>query len=386
MKKVLVIGAGIGGLTSALALKQLGFEVEVFERAAELKEVGAGIGLSASAMRVLKHLGVMEAVVQRGAVIKWAASYAANGKALGRMRMDGTDTPSVCLHRADLQEVLFRAAPAGKVHLGREFVRLEVKPDGVTACFADGSSASGDCLVGVDGLRSRVRAEMIGGAAPVYRGYQCWRGFISESALRDARCEVPKDILSETFGRGLRVGIVPLGRRGAAWWCTANEPETATDEPEGAKSKLLKYFSGWHAPVPQLFAATDPKTIIKTGIYDREPSRRWGDGPWTLLGDAAHPTTPNMGQGGCMAIEDAAVLARCLANDARADAALRSYERMRYARTARITRISRYYGVMAQWQNPMMAWLRNVLLRQASGSRAESGYAKFVSYDACQDS
>ena len=130
-----------------------------------------------------------------------------------------------------------------------------------------------------------------------------------------------------------------------------------------------------------LIGATDPTTIIKTGIYDRRPVKTWSKGCCTLLGDAAHPTTPNMGQGGCMAIEDAVVLARCLSNYSNAAMAFRVYERLRYARTARITTLSRYYGVIGQWENPGAVWFRNTLFRLGSGKAATKGYIKFVSYD-----
>jgi 2-polyprenyl-6-methoxyphenol hydroxylase-like FAD-dependent oxidoreductase len=144
----------------------------------------------------------------------------------------------------------------------------------------------------------------------------------------------------------------------------------------------MHWMAKWHRPIPDLLSATDPKVIIKTGIYDRRPKRRWSEGCATLLGDAAHPTTPNMGQGGCLAIEDAAVLARCMAEHADVTTAYRIYERLRYARTARVTNISRYYGVVGQWSNPVAAWFRSALFYLGSGKGAAKNYAKFVAYDA----
>ena len=177
------------------------------------------------------------------------------------------------------------------------------------------------------------------------------------------------------------MGVVPIGSRRTAWWCTANEPEFVNDGPEGAKSKLLRFVDNWHQPIPDLIRGTGPATVIKTGMYDRRPVKKWSRGRVTLLGDAAHPTTPNMGQGGCMAIEDAVVFARALSNHSEPVKAFHVYERLRYARTARITNISRYYGVMGQWKNPAAAWARNALLRLVSGKSAAKGYLKFVGYD-----
>ena len=370
--KILIVGAGIGGLTAAIALRQAGFGVEVFERAPELKEIGAGIGLSANAVRVLKRLGLMQQVIDRGAVIEAAASYNSRGDTIGRLPTNLTDVPSVCLHRADLQQALSSALPPDCVHLGDQFVNFENTGARVMAHFASGRAASGDALIGADGLRSRVRTQLIGDGEPVYRGYQCWRGV----------CHLPaSELLTETFGLGVRVGLVPIGRRGTAWWCTANEAELANDEPDGAKSKLLRWVGNWHQPIPNVIGGTDATAIIKTAMYDRRPVKTWSKGCCTLLGDAAHPTTPNMAQGGCMAIEDAVVLARCLSHYSDPAIACRVYERLCYARTAGITNISRYYGVIGQWKNPGAVWFRNTLFRLWPKKAAAKGYVKFIGYD-----
>lgn len=234
--QIIIVGAGIGGLTTAIALRQAGFGVKVFERAAEVKEIGAGLGLSANAVRVLKHLGLMQPIIDRGMVITAAVTYDSKGNRLGRMPINLADIPSVCLHRADLRQALFSALSADCVHLGEQLVDFNQTGQRVTAHFASGRTASGDALIGADGLRSIVRAQLLGDGEPVYRGYQCWRGV----------CEQPiGEELTETLGLGVRVGVVPIGSRGAAWWCTANEDERANDEPDGAKSKLLRWLANW---------------------------------------------------------------------------------------------------------------------------------------------
>jgi 2-polyprenyl-6-methoxyphenol hydroxylase-like FAD-dependent oxidoreductase len=369
---MVIVGAGIGGLTVAIALRQVGFTVEVFERATELKEIGAGIALSANAIRALNPLGLLPPIVDRGTVIEAVVSRICGGDTIGRLPTNLTDVPSVCLHRADLQQALFAALPPDCVHFGEQFLNFETTGDGVLAHFASGRMASGDALIGADGLRSRVRTQLIGDGEPVYRGYQCWRGV----------CHFPTTkLLTETFGLGVRVGLVPIGRRGTAWWCTANEAAFAKDEVNGAKAKLLRWVGNWHPPIANVIGATDTTAIVKTAIYDRRPVKTWSRGCCTLLGDAAHPTTPNMGQGGCMAIEDGIVLARCLSHYSDAARAFRVYERLRYGRTAKITILSRYYGAMGQWTNPGAAWLRSMLLRLGSGKASAKGYVKFVSYD-----
>jgi 2-polyprenyl-6-methoxyphenol hydroxylase-like FAD-dependent oxidoreductase len=370
--KILIIGAGIGGLTAAIALRQAGFATDVFERAAELREVGAGIALSPNAMRALNYLGVMESVVERSTVLDAVTSYTSRGTIIGSLSTKQTDLPSVSLHRAELQRVLASALPSDCVHPGEELVSIENSDSEVTAYFASGHSVSGDVLIGADGLRSRARAQLIGDGKPIYRGYQCWRGVCPHP---------PGSVLTETFGLGVRVGVVPIGPRGTAWWCTANEAESASDDPEGAKVKLLRWLGNWHQPIPAVIAATDPAAIIKTAIYDRASVKKWSNGRCTLLGDAAHPTTPNMGQGGCMAIEDAIVLTRCLSHYGDPAAAFQAYERLRYPRTTTVTRISRHYGSIGQWERPLAGWFRETLLRLGSGKGATKGYLKFVNYD-----
>jgi 2-polyprenyl-6-methoxyphenol hydroxylase-like FAD-dependent oxidoreductase len=372
--KILIIGAGIGGLTAAIALRQAGFETEVFERAANLREVGAGIALSPNAMRVLNHLGLTKAVVDRGTVIEAAVTYDSTGEPIARLAAKA-DLPTVCLHRAELQKVLASAVPSGCLHLGEELVSIENSADAVKAHFASGHSVSRDVLIGADGLRSRVRAELVGDGKPIYRGYQCWRGVCPHPA---------GNVLTETFGLGVRMGVVPIGARGTAWWFTANEAESARDDSEGAKAKLLRWVGNWHHPIPAVIAGTDPSAIIKTPIYDRAPVKRWSHGRCTLLGDAAHPTTPNMGQGGCMAIEDAIVLTRCLSHHGDPGAAFQAYERLRYPRTTTVTKISRYYGLVGQWENRVAAWFRKTLLGMGSGKAGTRGYWKFVNYDAAE--
>lgn len=370
--KVIVIGAGIGGLTTAIALRIAGHEVEVFERAEALQEVGAGIGLWANAVRVLNRLGVMRQVVDRGAVIKEVVSYRWDGDVLGRMSISATDVPNICLHRADLQEALLSVQPCGSVHVNEEFVRFERGDGLVTAHFARGRSESGHALIGADGLRSRVRAQLLEDGEPVFRGYHCWRGV----------CDYPAtERLTESFGRGLRLGLVPIGRRGTAWWCTANAAPSEDRDPARIKSQLLEWFGAWHHPIPEVLGRTDPAAIIQTPICDRPPVAVWSKGACTLLGDAAHPTTPNLGQGGCMAIEDAAVLARCATAYPDLPTAFRRYEQVRFARTARVTTLSRYSGVLGQWENPALVWLRNGAIRLTPSRVLSRSQERFILYD-----
>lgn len=371
----LVVGGGIGGLSAAIALSRAGIAAQVFERAPELREVGAGISLWPNATRVLKQWGVLDELAARGHVFTRGEIRAQDGRLLSTLNVPASDAPALLVHRADLHAVLMDALPAWAVHTGAAFRAFREIPDGVQADFGAAGKAEGALLIGADGLWSAVRGHVRGAERPVYRGYPVWRGVAETGSV-----EWP--LLTETLGYGQRFGIVPIGGGRVAWWAAANEPENAPDEASGRKGSLLRRFRDWHAPIPQLIGATPESDILKNGTYDRPPVRRWGRGRVTLLGDAAHPTTPNLGQGACMAIEDAAVLAACLARDGDVPSALRAYESRRYRRTAYITRQSLQYGRVGQWHRPAAVRLREQIFRLTPAAFTDLTLRRMIGYAA----
>jgi 2-polyprenyl-6-methoxyphenol hydroxylase-like FAD-dependent oxidoreductase len=363
LAKVVVAGGGIGGLTAAIALRRAGFEVSVFERAAELGEVGAGLLLAANAQNALAKLGLANAVARLGTpasageIRSWRGQVLASIPAAELEKKIGT--PSAAVHRADLQALLVREVGEGTLRLGAEVESFEQDESGVRVKFADGGHESANVLVGADGLRSRIRAGLFGPEEPRYAGYTAWRTVVE-----------PKEVLLslgagfESWGRGARFGCAHIGDGRVYWFATANAPEGEKDGPPvslaGPKATLLRLFSGWHRPVANLVQAAEEGTILRTDIYDREPlGEHWGEGRVTLLGDAAHPMTPNLGQGACQAIEDAVVLARCLGERGATAESLRSYERLRSDRVAMVVRRSRRVGMVGQVKNPAICWLRD---------------------------
>jgi 2-polyprenyl-6-methoxyphenol hydroxylase-like FAD-dependent oxidoreductase len=362
MKTALIIGGGIGGLAAGVALRRIGYQVRVCERAGEWREVGAGLLLAPNALKALQYLDLSAAVEAAGIPLERAEIRTRRGDLLTAMPAGAigkrVGAPTVCLHRADLLALLAGALDPEVLRLGRECTGVEQEGTRVTARFAGGPEEQGDFLIGADGLRSVVR-EHVPGMKPLrYAGYTAWRGI--------AACERPGFAAAtacETWGCGLRFGFVPTDRRRVYWYATMNAPEGAHD-PEGRrKQELLKRFARWHDPIPTLIEATEEATILRNDVYDREPARQWGQGRITLLGDAAHPTTPNLGQGACQALEDAVVLARCLAAGADTPAALRAYEAERMPRTRRIVQQSRRIGSIGQWENPWACGLRDLLTR-----------------------
>jgi 2-polyprenyl-6-methoxyphenol hydroxylase-like FAD-dependent oxidoreductase len=348
MVQIAIIGGGIGGLTAALTLRQYGFESQVFEQAPALLDVGAAIALWPNAMRVLEHLHLADQILAKAGVmreIRWSDQH---GRLINRVSIsEDCKPPAVALHRADLQNTLLHAIPEASIHLGNILVDQKQRGDKMIAAFANGSTFEADFLIGADGIHSRVRSQLLNDGDPIHRGYTVWRG-ISPSIPS----AIPPETAIELHGTGKRFGLGPVGRGRLGWWATANTDNT---------DDLSDLFAGWYTPVLELIAATPPESILKTGAFDRESIKTWGSGRMTLLGDAIHPTTPNLGQGGCLAMEDALVLARCFEKYGVVEEALRSYERCRYRRTATLTRYSRLYGTVGQWEN---VWAR--VLRRSS--------------------
>lgn len=375
--RIVIVGGGIGGLSAALALRREGFEPSVYEQAPALLEVGAAIAVWPNAFRVLERWGLDGAVLTRAGRIGRARWLGRDGAAYKNFQFPETGSPAVALHRADLQATLRQALPGGSLHLGKTFEGFVEEGSEVRARFADGTEAACDVLVGADGLHSRVRARLLGGAEPVYRGYSVWRGVarLEHAALR------PGTAL-EVYGEGRRFGVGPVGLGRTGWWATANEAEGTTETPAEHAPKLSRLFEGWCAPVNELIEATPSASILRNAAYDRPAAPVWGRGGVTLLGDAVHPMTPNLGQGGCMAVEDAAVLARCLAKYDDAHAALRAYESRRRSRAARVARYSRLYGAVGQWQGRAASRLRARLLSSLPESAGRKLLTLIFAYDA----
>ncbi|ULL18591.1 2-polyprenyl-6-methoxyphenol hydroxylase [Paenibacillus sp. H1-7] len=367
-KKALIIGAGIGGLCAGLALQNIGWHVTIFEKEPGLAESGAGIVLAANAMKVLEKLGAADKVRESGKAVGKAEIRRWDGAMLTelpvREQAERYGTPSYLIHRALLQELLYELVKSrgADLQFDRKLERWEQHGDKVTAAFADGSSHSGKVLIGADGLRSTVRERLFGTEPLRYSGFTALRGIAD---YRDERYPMVDGGGFEAWGPGKRFGFSHLGQGRVFWFAAVNAPAGIAVPPGERKRQALDAFRGWYEPIGDVIAATKEDVILAHDIYDRKPLTTWHQGLAALLGDAAHPMLPNLGQGGAQAMEDAWTLAQCLvqAGDGDVSDGLLAYERLRIPRTTRVIRQSRQMGRMVQLENPLLIAMRNGMLR-----------------------
>jgi len=391
MTRVAIIGGGIGGLTAALALIQAGAEVHVYEAAAELREIGAGVALHPNAMRVLRAAGVEDAVRAAGGRSPWAATRdGITGRVIARTsrarQAAELGIEGATAHRADLLDALSRALPPGIVSLGKRCASVRNDSATAVATFEDSSTAEADVVVGADGIHSAVRASLFGPDAPRFTGKICYRSVIpaTDAAVIDEA--VAEN--SQWLGPHGTIVLYPMrgtdlinvvchydddGYRHESW---------VTQCP---RAEVLARYAGWHESLLRLFAAG--QTWYKWALYDREPIPRWTRGRVTLLGDAAHPMLPYLGQGACQALEDAAVLATALrAEPGDPVAALARYEQTRQPRASRVVLTARERGQSNHLPSRWAAFRRDaaIAVRRRLNRRDLDGRgaAWIASYDA----
>ncbi len=373
---VIIIGAGIGGLAAALALKRANFEARVFECAETLQEVGAGLTLWANAVKALHTLGLEHLTrssynLADGNIYNWQGQRLSSLPAAKMKRRFGAN--SVAVHRADLQAALLAAVGPENIALGQACSSFEQDEHGVTAHLANGQQVRGCALIGADGIHSAIRTQMFGAKKLRYAGYTAWRGVTTPPAVEMR--------VGEYWGRGRHFGLVPLTQERFYWFATRNARESEAESPAGRKHEVLALFAHWYASIPALIEATPASAILHNDIYDTLPLPCWSQGRVTLLGDAAHPMTPNLGQGACQSLEDALVLAQSLEQAENICVAFQLYQARRIPRTTQITQRSWSIGRIAQWHNPLACWLRDTGLRLSPPAFQLSVFEAAVKYE-----
>lgn len=379
---VIIIGGGIGGLAAAIGLQEVGFDVEVYEQARELREVGAGLAVAWNGLRALNVLGGHEAAVRAGATLTAFETRTPDGRVLSKPKHSNaiptdSDMPGlIALHRADLQQILRDRVADDNIYLDHECVGVEEDGGQVTAQFASGKEVTGDLLVGADGIHSGVRSSLHGEEDPRFSGTGIWR-----AVTRFDHPMATNDRLSQTLGKGQRFVAAHIGD-GRVYWIVSERVQQDLDRPTAdSKEQIARAFDDWHEPIPTLIEATPQEALIWDEAADRTLLDEWGRGRITLLGDAAHLALPYAGQGASQAMEDAVWLARCLDRQPDMTAALRSYEAQRQDRTAMIVRMGRRMARTLHLRNPIAVTARNMMFKYAPDSLFERAFTRMTATD-----
>jgi salicylate hydroxylase len=392
--KVTIVGAGIGGLTAAVAMNRRGVEVQIFEQSPQIGEIGAGVSLSPNAIKAYRALGIGPQLDEIGfesdhqVVRLWNSGDIVSKVYRKGIYQEEFGAPYLSMHRADLVDVLRRQLPEGAFCLGARCVEARTAGNTAVSIFDDGTSVESDLIVGADGIRSAVRKSLFGEQSPRFTGSVCWRGLVPLDRL-------PKGLISTdlTLYMGPRSHVIHFMVRGGTVVNFVAHVETDSwigDSwtQESDRAEALSAFDGWHNPLLQLLEASD--RYFKWALYDREPLDRWSKGRVTLLGDSAHAMLPHIGQGACMAIEDGYALGALLAqlpNDI--PAALEQYERIRLPRTKHAVLEARARGremhLTSRWAQ-LKRNIKFVFQQQFGGDKTGLKLSEFYAYDVAKES
>lgn len=370
-ERVIIVGAGVAGITAGIALGRVGIDATVYEASTEVREIGSGLGVQYGAMKALRLIGLEDKVRAIGEPLTAMVWTTWNGKPLATIphlpikEKLGAQTHNV--HRGEFLSLLVEEFGRDRIEVGARFEGFDEDADGVTVHFEGGRTERGAVLVGADGSRSRVRSHSLGAGDPRPTNVVVWRAMPNfEHPL------LPIGVLRQVYGPGTMFAMIPGTKQRVFWFAAGLVSEFGSEPPTGVKDEALKTWGDWADPIPELLRATDESAITRTLVYDRPPADHWGTGRSTLAGDAAHPMAPTLGQGASTGIEDGVALAYylaeggSLADGAAVRSALEGYEAERIARTTPLVKFAHRFAPIVHAKNPVSMRLRDLFFRATS--------------------
>lgn len=353
--EISIIGAGIAGLTTALFLERQGYTVNIYERATKLEAVGAGITLAHNAMQVFENLGIAHQLKKEGHLIEQftiATEKLDTIQSIQTQRYDELfQTSTVAIARARLQNTLLNSLEKTSIHLGYQLQKLHQNSEQVHLRFNNGFEVSTSMVIAADGIRSITRSLIAPNATIRTTSQYCWRGI--------ANFDIPSNYvhkLHECWGGTYRFGFVPIDKNQVYWFAVTSEAQRVQNTLH--PTSLLTAYANFHPLVTELITHTPKSKIHGAAITDLPQGTPWYQGRVCCIGDAAHATTPNMGQGACQAIEDAYLLSTLISEQPHASV-FNTFQKLRTDKVRRVIQQSYRIGTVAHWKSPVLKHLRN---------------------------
>jgi len=366
--KITIIGAGIGGLTTAIALKQKGFDIEIFESSTGFKKAGSGINLAINAMQVYKRLGLYKKIEKAGSFTNVMNVTDKDLNIISSVQLEKAtqqfNTKTFAIHRAILHQILLDKLQGVSIVFNKKLSTLTQKNNKVQLIFEDRTKHIASIVIGADGIHSATRKALFCNTSLRIAKQVCWRGITT--------IKLPNSFnytLHEAWGKGSRFGFVHVAKDTVYWFALCNYKNNY--KAEYSDSNIISYFSDYHPTIKNIISSTPKDTLIVGEIADLKPIDKWYSNKVCLVGDAAHATTPNMGQGACQAIESAYVLAQCLSTENDVTQAFEKYQNIRKKIAINVVKTSWSIGKIAQLNNTFLIFLRNTVIKMMSKKMME---------------
>jgi 2-polyprenyl-6-methoxyphenol hydroxylase-like FAD-dependent oxidoreductase len=365
-EKLVIVGGGISGIATALALKKVGLTVSIYEKKSQNSLVGSGIILSGNVIATLDYLDVLAPVLSQGITSDRFLILDHHGKPITTIQSKQKYPLFIFIHRNELIDILFEALTDKHIYYDKRLVFFTTDHKKSQLYFEDGTIVKTDYLLGCDGVHSMVRTQLFPNKQLRYAGYTCWKGIVEQPP------EFYTTVPSETWGPKGRFGIIPLSKNRFYWYALKNAEPNNLQHKTWKTKDIVSNFADYHDPIPQLIGSTSEELITHRDIYDLESLYQYVYDRILLLGDAAHAATPNFGQGDSLAVEDAVFLAKCYQQVKNLERAMQRFEKGRLSQAKRVIQESWMYGKIAQIDTPFICTIRNQMMKWTPASFHQS--------------